>query len=141
MATIHIDIVSAEGELYSGDAAMVFAPGVMGEFAVAPRHAPLLTALLPGEMRLQTEDGNEERFYVSGGMIEVQPFKITVLADTALRADDIDEAAAIEAQQRAEEELKNRQDEVDFAMASAQLAEAAARLKVVQNLKRDSNRR
>ncbi len=139
--TIHIDIVSAEGELYSGDAAMVFAPGVMGEFGIAPRHAPLLTTLNPGEMRIQTEDGEEHSFFVSGGVIEVQPFRITVLADTALRAADIDEAAALEAQQRAEDELKDREDEVDFATAQAQLAEAAARLKVVQSLKRSTNRR
>ena len=134
--TIHIDIVSAEGQLYEGQASMVFAPGIMGEIGIAPRHAPLLTALNPGEMRIQTEDGNEESFFVSGGIIEIQPFKITVLADTALRADDIDEAAALEAQQRAEEALKDQADNVDFALAQTQLAEAAARLKVVQALKK-----
>ena len=134
--TIHIDIVSAEGQLYEGQASMVFAPGIMGEIGIAPRHAPLLTALNPGEMRIQTEDGNEESFFVSGGIIEIQPFKITVLADTALRADDIDEAAALEAQQRAEEALKDQADNVDFTLAQTQLAEAAARLKVVQALKK-----
>ena len=134
--TIHIDIVSAEGQLYEGSATMVFAPGIMGEIGIAPRHAPLLTALNAGEMRIQTEDGNEESFFVSGGIIEVQPFKITVLADTALRADDIDEAAALEAQKRAEEALKDQADNVDFALAQTQLAEAAARLKVVQALKK-----
>ena len=134
--TIHIDIVSAEGQLYEGQASMVFAPGIMGEIGIAPRHAPLLTALNPGEMRIQTEDGNEESFFVSGGIIEIQPFKITVLADTALRADDIDEAAALEAQKRAEEALADQKDTVDFAKAQTQLAEAAARLKVVQALKK-----
>ena len=133
---IHIDIVSAEGQLYEGSASMVFAPGIMGEIGIAPRHAPLLTALNPGEMRIQTEDGNEESFFVSGGIIEIQPFKITVLADTALRADDIDEAAALEAQKRAEEALADQKDTVDFAKAQTQLAEAAARLKVVQALKK-----
>ena len=133
---IHIDIVSAEGQLYEGSASMVFAPGIMGEIGIAPRHAPLLTALNPGEMRIQTEDGNEESFFVSGGIIEIQPFRITVLADTALRADDIDEAAALEAQKRAEEALADQRDTVDFAKAQTQLAEAAARLKVVQALKK-----
>ncbi len=137
---IHIDIVSAEGQLYEGEASMVFAPGIMGEIGIAPRHAPLLTALNAGEMRIQTEDGNEESFFVSGGIIEIQPFKITVLADTALRADDIDEAAALEAQKRAEEALANRKDDVDFALAQSQLAEAAARLKVVQTLKKAGRR-
>ncbi|MFK8016951.1 MAG: F0F1 ATP synthase subunit epsilon [Gammaproteobacteria bacterium] len=134
--TIQIDIVSAEGQLYEGEATMVFAPGIMGEIGIAPRHAPLLTALNPGEMRIQTEDGNEESFFVSGGIIEIQPFSITVLADTALRADDIDEAAAIEAQKRAEDALADQKDNVDFAMAQSQLAEAAARLKVVQAMKK-----
>ncbi len=136
MATMHVDIVSAEGLLYEGEASMVFAPGIMGEIGIAPRHAPLLTGLNAGEMRIQTEDGKEESFFVSGGIIEIQPFKITVLADTALRADDIDEAAAIEAQKRAEEALADRSDDVDFALAQAQLAESAARLKVVETLKK-----
>ena len=139
--TIHIDIVSAEGQLYEGEASMVFAPGIMGEIGVTPRHAPLLTALNPGEMRIQTEDGKEESFFVSGGIIEIQPFSITVLADTALRADDIDEAAALEAQKRAEEALADQKDDVDFAQAQSQLAEAAARLKVVQALKKGTRGR
>ena len=141
MSTIHIDIVSAEGQLFSGEAAMVFAPGIMGELGIAPRHAPLLTELNAGEMRIQSEDGTEQSFFVSGGVIEVQPFLITVLADTALRAADIDEAAALAAQQRAAEALRDRKDDIDFASAQTQLAEAAARLKVVQTLKRSKNRR
>lgn len=134
--TIHIDIVSAEGQLYEGEATMVFAPGIMGELGIAPRHTPLLTALNPGEMRIQTEDGEEESFFVSGGIIEIQPHRITVLADTALRADDIDEAAAIEAQKRAEEALADQSDNVNFMLAQTQLTEAVARLKVVETLRK-----
>ena len=115
MNTIHVDIVSAEGEIYSGDASMVFAPAEMGEIGVAPRHAPLLTGLKPGEVRVQTPDGEEFFFYVSGGTIEVQPHLITVLADTALRARDIDEAAALQAKQRAEEALADRDELMDLA--------------------------
>ena len=112
MATIHVDIVSAEGEIFSGEASMVFAPAVMGDIGIAPRHAPLLTTLRPGEVRVQTPDGEEQFFYVSGGAIEIQPHLVTVLADTALRAKDIDEAAALQAKQRAEEALQGsrRQD-------------------------------
>jgi F-type H+-transporting ATPase subunit epsilon len=134
--TIHIDIVSAEGQLFEGEATMVFAPGIMGELGIAPRHTPLLTALNPGEMRIQTEDGKEESFFVSGGIIEIQPHGITVLADTALRAADIDEAAALEAQKRAEEALADQKDDVNFALAQTQLTEAVARLKVVEALRK-----
>ena len=134
--TIHIDIVSAEGQLFEGEATMVFAPGIMGELGIAPRHTPLLTALNPGEMRIQTEDGKEESFFVSGGIIEIQPHGITVLADTALRAADIDEAAALEAQKRAEEALADQKDDVNFALAQTQLTEAVARLKVVEAIRK-----
>ena len=106
--TIHVDIVSAEGEIFSGEASMVFAPAVMGDIGIAPRHAPLLTTLKPGEVRVQTPAGEEQFFYVSGGAIEIQPHLVTVLADTALRAKDLDEAAALQAKQRAEEALRNR---------------------------------
>ena len=112
MATIHVDIVSAEGEIFSGEATMVFAPAVMGEIGIAPRHAPLLTTLKPGEVRVQTPAGDEQFFFVGGGAIEVQPHLVTVLADTALRAKDIDEAAAMQAKQRAEEALKDRGDQI-----------------------------
>ncbi len=135
MPTIHVDIVSAEGEIFSGAANMVFAPGIIGEIGIAPRHAPLLTSLNAGEVRIQNEEG-EQYFFVSGGILEIQPFKVTVLADTALRADDIDEAAALKAQQDAEEALRDSQDTVDFARAQMELAEAAARLKVLKNVRR-----
>ncbi|MEE8528072.1 MAG: F0F1 ATP synthase subunit epsilon [Gammaproteobacteria bacterium] len=136
MNTIHVDIVSAEGEIYSGDASMVFAPAEMGEIGVAPRHAPLLTGLKPGEVRVQTPDGEEFFFYVSGGTIEVQPHLITVLADTALRARDIDEAAALQAKQRAEEALADRDELMDLARAQAELAEAVAQLKTIEKLRK-----
>ena len=136
MNTIHVDIVSAEGEIYSGDASMVFAPAEMGEIGIAPRHAPLLTGLKPGEVRVQTPDGEEFFFYVSGGTIEVQPHLITVLADTALRARDIDEAAALQAKQRAEEALADRDELMDLARAQAELAEAVAQLKTIEKLRK-----
>lgn len=135
MATIRVDIVSAEGEIHSGDATMVFAPAKMGEVGIAPRHAPLLTALSPGEVRIQDEDGKEESFYITGGLLEVQPHIVTVLADTALRGDQLDEAAALAAQQQAEEALKGAAEETDVARAQAELTEARARYRAAQNLK------
>lgn len=135
MATIKIDIVSAEGEIHSGTAAMVFAPAKMGEVGIAPRHAPMLTPLLPGEVRVQDEDGKEESFYITGGLLEVQPHQVTVLADTALRSDQLDEAAALSAQQDAEEALKGAADETDIARAQGELAEARARYRAAQKLK------
>lgn len=136
MATIHVDIVSAEGEIFSGEAAMVFAPAVMGEIGIAPRHAPLLTTLKPGEVRVQTPGGEEQFFYVSGGALEIQPHLVTVLADTALRAKDLDEAAAVQAKQRAEEALKDRGDKIELAEAQAELARAAAQLKAIERLRK-----
>ena len=136
MATIHVDIVSAEGEIFSGEASMVFAPAVMGEIGIAPRHAPLLTTLKPGEVRVQTPAGEEQFFYVSGGAIEVQPHLVTVLADTALRAKDIDEAAAVQAMQRAEEALKNRGSRVEVAELQAELARAAAQIRAIEKLRK-----
>jgi F-type H+-transporting ATPase subunit epsilon len=136
MATIHVDIVSAEGEIFSGEAAMVFAPAAMGDIGIAPRHAPLLTTLRPGEVRVQTPGGEEQFFYVSGGAIEIQPHLITVLADTALRAKDIDEAAALQAKQRAEEALRDRSGAVELAEAQAELARAAAQIKAIEKLRK-----
>jgi F-type H+-transporting ATPase subunit epsilon len=136
MATIHVDIVSAEGEIFSGEAAMVFAPAAMGDIGIAPRHAPLLTTLRPGEVRVQTPGGEEQFFYVSGGAIEIQPHLITVLADTALRAKDIDEAAAMQAKQRAEEALRDRTGAVELAEAQAELARAAAQIKAIEKLRK-----
>ena len=134
-ATIHVDIVSAEGEIHSGDAQMVFAPAKMGEVGIAPRHAPLLTTLSPGEVRVQTVDGKEEGFYITGGMLEVQPHLVTVLADTALRGDQLDEAAALAAQHEAEEALKGASEETDVKRALEELAEARARYRAAQKLK------
>ncbi len=136
MPTIHVDIVSAEGELFTGEAEMVFAPAIMGDIGIAPRHAPLLTNLKPGEIRVQTPEGEELPFYVSGGTIEVQPHRITVLADTALRARDLDEAAALEAKRQAEEALQDRESLIDMARAQAELAEAMAQLRAIERLRR-----
>jgi F-type H+-transporting ATPase subunit epsilon len=135
MATIQVDIVSAEGEIHSGTASMVFAPAQMGEVGIAPRHAPMLTPLSPGEVRVQDEDGKERSFYITGGLLEVQPHLVTVLADTALRGDQLDEAAALASQQKAEEELKGASTETDIAQAQAELVEARARYRAAQKLK------
>jgi len=135
MATIQVDIVSAEGEIHSSDAAMVFAPASMGEVGITPRHAPMLTTLRPGEVRVQDAEGKEESFYITGGMLEVQPNRITVLADTALRGDQLDEAAALSAQQEAEKALEGASDQTDVARAQAELAEARARYRAAQKLK------
>jgi F-type H+-transporting ATPase subunit epsilon len=135
MPTIKVDIVSAEGEIYSGEASMVFAPAKMGEVGIAPRHAPLLTALKPGEVRVQSPEGDEEAFYITGGMLEVQPHLVTVLADTALRGDQLDEAAALAAQHEAEKALEGVSEETDIARAQAELEEARARYRAAQKLK------
>jgi len=135
MATIKVDIVSAEGEIHSGTAAMVFAPAKMGEVGIAPRHAPMLTPLSPGEVRVQDEEGKEESFYITGGLLEVQPHQVTILADTALRSDQLDEAAALASQQEAEEALKGAADETDIARAQGELAEERARYRAAQKLK------
>jgi F-type H+-transporting ATPase subunit epsilon len=135
-ATIQVDIVSAEGEIFSGPASMVFAPASEGELGIAPRHAPLLTLLKAGEVRVQTPDGEEHSFYVGGGALEVQPRKVTVLADTALRAKDIDEAAALAAKQRAEEALRDKIGHIEQAEALAELARAAAQLRLLQRLRK-----
>ncbi len=135
MATIRVDIVSAEGEIYSGDANMVYAPARMGEVGIAPRHAPLLTALKPGEVRVEDTEGKEHFFYITGGMLEIQPHLVTVLADTALRGEQLDEAAALAAKQAAEEALKGISDKTDLAKAQAELVEAQARYRATQKLK------
>jgi len=136
MADLRVDIVSAEGNIHQGDAAMVFAPAEMGEVGIAPRHAPLLTRLKPGEVRVKTPEGEDLQFFVGGGILEVQPHLVTVLADTAIRAKDADEAAAAAAKASAEEKLANASGEMDMAKAQAELAEAAARLQFVQKLKK-----
>ena len=134
--TMHVDIVSAEAEIFSGPAVMVFAPAVMGEVGVMPRHTPLLTKLKPGEVRVVKPDNEEEYFYVSGGMLEILPQGVTVLSDTALRATDIDEAAAIKAKERAEKEMADNKDDVDYARAEAELAEAIAKIQTIKNIKK-----
>ena len=135
-ATMTVDIVSAESEIYSGTAKMFFAPAVMGEVGVMPRHTPLLTKIRPGEVRVINEEDEEEFFYVSGGMLEILPSGVTVLADTAHRAHDLDEAAALEAKERAEKMLADRKDDVDYASAEAQLAEAIAQIDTIRKVKK-----
>lgn len=132
--TIHVDIVSAEGEIFSGDADMVFAPAKGGEVGIAPRHAPLLTTLKPGSVRVQTGDG-EKLFYVTGGVLEIQPHLVTVLADTALHADQLDESEALAARERAREVLEGKHGAIDLARAQAELVEAEARYRAAQQLK------
>jgi len=133
--TLHVDIVSAEEEIFSGTANMVFAPAEMGEVGIAPRHTPLLTRLKPGEVRVQREGKEEQFFYVSGGMLEVQPHVVTVLADTAVRAKDLDEAAALKAKEHAERAMKDKKSEFDFAKAKVELAEAMAQLRTIKKLR------
>ncbi len=133
--TLHIDIVSAEAEIFSGTATMVFAPAEMGEVGISPRHTPLLTRLKPGEVRVQSDDGEEQSFFVSGGMLEVQPHVVTVLADTAIRADSLDEAQALEAKERAEKLLSDKTADVDYAKAQAELAESIAQLSAIRKLR------
>lgn len=134
--TMHVNIVSAEAEIFSGTVEQVFAPALMGEVGIYPRHTQMLTPLKPGEIRVVKEGGDEEFYFVSGGMLEVQPHMVTVLADTAVRAKDLDEAQAIEAKKRAEQALKDRQGDMDYARAEAELAEAVAQLQTIQRMRR-----
>jgi len=133
--TLHVDIVSAEAEVFSGTATMVFAPAEMGEVGIAPRHAPLLSRLKPGEVRVQTQEGEELTFFVSGGMLEVQPHVVTILSDTAIRADDLDEAQALEARDRAEKLLVDKSADIDYAKAQAELAQSMAQLAAIKKLR------
>ena len=139
-SSIHVDIVSAEKEIFSGDAQMVFAPALLGEVGIAPGHAPMLTRLGPGEVRIKQPDGHEQGFYVSGGMLEVQPKMVTVLSDTAVRAEDLDEAAVLQAKEEAERKFRDRSAEIDYAAAQAQLAETVAQLQTIQRLRRRGGR-
>lgn len=136
MATINVDIVSAEGEIFSGAAAMVFVPAQQGELGIAPRHAPLLTMLKAGEVRVQLPSGEEQQFYVGGGALEIQPQRVTVLADTAARAHDLDESAALAAKQRAEELLREKTDSVTLAEAQAELLRAVAQIKILERIRK-----
>ena len=136
MSEIKGSVVSSNEEIYSGEARMVYATGSLGELGIAPGHTPLLTGLAPGPVRLETESG-EETFFCSGGFIEIQPNEVTFLADTAERADSLDEAEAIKAQELAQKELSDRDADMDFTKAAAQLAEAAARIKTIQKLRKN----
>ena len=138
--TMHVDIVSAEAEIFSGTVTMVFAPAEMGELGIAPRHTQLLTRLKPGEVRVMDDKGNELNFYVSGGILEVQPHVVTVLSDTALRARDLDEAAALQAKEQAEKALVDHQSDIDYAKAQLQLAEAVAQLRTIEHLRNKKGR-
>jgi len=139
-STIQCEVVSAEKAIYSGTVEMVIAPAVMGEIGVAPGHTPLLTQLEPGPVRLILKGGEEDIFYVSGGMMEVQPRVVTILADTALRADDMDEAEAVKAKERAKKALANKKSDIDYTAAAAQIAEAAAQLRTLQKIRKKANR-
>lgn len=138
--TIHVDIVSAEQEIFSGLAEAVFASAVEGEVGIYPRHTPLLTRLRPGEVRVLKSSGEEEQYYVSGGILEVQPHVVTVLADTALRAADVDEAAALQAKQDAEKALSDKTAKRDFAEAQKELAEAMAQLRAIERARKGKGR-
>jgi F-type H+-transporting ATPase subunit epsilon len=135
--TIRCDIVSAESEIFHGNATLVVATGEEGELGIAPRHAPLITRLKPGQVRVIAENGEEQFFYVSGGILEVQPQVVTVLTDTAVRAKDLDEAAARRAKDEAERALANRTDAVEIAQAQAELAQALAQLQAIERLRRN----
>ncbi len=134
--TVHVDIVSAENEIFSGLAEMVFAPAELGEVGISPRHAPLITTLLPGEVRVKVTDTETQEFYVSGGMLEVQPHLVTILADTAIRAKDIDEAAALEAKAKAEEMLTDKSGKINYAKAQAELSQAMMQLRTLDRLRK-----
>ena len=135
--TVHVDIVSAEQSIFSGLAEFVSAPAQMGEVGIYPRHAPMLTRIKPGAVRIKLPDQEEEELiFVSGGMLEVQPSVVTILADTAIRGNDLDEAKATEAKQRAEEAMKDRSSAIDYAKAQAELAEAVAQLAAIQKLRK-----
>jgi F-type H+-transporting ATPase subunit epsilon len=138
--TIRVEIVSAEAEVFSGTAEMVFAPAVLGEVGIMPRHSQLLTELKPGEVRVKLASGEEESFYVSGGFLEVQPHVVTILSDTGLRAKDIDESKALEAKASAERALKDRTAQIDYAKAQAELAEAIAQLAAIRRLRKKLGR-
>ena len=136
VATVHIDVVSAEESIFSGEAEFIAAPAQMGEVGIYPRHAPMITSIKPGALRIKLADKNEEQLiYISGGILEVQPGVVTVLADTAIRGHDLDEAKANAAKKAAEEAMKNRSSDVDYAKAQAELAEALSQIQAIQKLR------
>ena len=132
--TMHVNIVSAEQEIYSGTVTQVFAPAEMGEVGVMPRHAPMLSTLKPGVVRVISQDGEEQTFFVSGGILEIQPHVVTILSDTALRAADIDESAALEAKSRAEAAMKDKASDMDYAKAKSELIEAVAQIEALKKI-------
>ncbi len=135
--TVHVDVVSAEELIFSGLAEIVIVPGEMGELGIYPRHTPLLTRIKPGSVRIKRPDqAKEELIYVSGGMLEVQPNLVTILSDTAIRSKDLDESRALEAKQAAEESMKNRTSDLDYAQAEAELAQAIAQLRIIQQIRK-----
>lgn len=136
MSTIHVDVVSAESSIFSGEAKFVALPGESGELGILPKHTPLITRIKPGAVRIEKADGTEEFVFVAGGILEVQPNVVTVLADTAIRGHDLDEAKANEAKQRAEESLRNKDAAIDYAAAQAELASAVAQLAAIRKLRR-----
>ena len=138
--TIRCDIVSAHEEIFSGEVSMVFASGIAGDLGISPRHAPLITQLKPGPVRVQDESGEEQFYFVTGGIIEVQPHVVTVMADTAMRGEDIDQAAAEAAKAEAERELADRTGEMEVAEAQAKLLEAVAQLRALEHLKKNLKR-
>lgn len=135
MTTIRVEIVSAEESIWSGEGTMVFAPAELGDVGIAPRHAPLLTRLKPGDVRIQQENGEEQFFFVSGGLLEVQPHQVTVLSDTVMRAEDLDESRILEAQKNAEQDLQTGKSTMELANAKAELAKATAQLRALRKLK------
>lgn len=137
MSTIQVEIVSAEAEIWSGQGTMVFAPGVSGELGIAPKHTPLITTLKPGDVRVEQENGEQQFFFISGGLLEIQPHLVTVLSDTVIRGDDLDEAAAQKAMKKVEEKLKNTQvDDQDYANMKAELAAYASQVRAIEKLKK-----
>ena len=137
MATLHVDVVSAETSIFSGEAKFVALPGEMGELGIYPRHTPLITRIKPGAVRIVRADNGEEEFvFVAGGILEVQPGSVTVLADTAIRGHDLDEAKALEARELAEDAMKNAKTDIDFAAAQGEFATMAAQIAAIQKLRR-----
>ena len=134
--TMHVNIVSAESEIYSGTVTQVFAPAEMGEVGVMPRHAPMLSTLKAGVVRVIPQEGEEQTFFVSGGILEIQPHVVTILSDTALRAADIDESAALEAKTRAEMAMKDKASDMDYAKAKSELIEAVAQIEALKKIRK-----
>ena len=134
--TVHVDIVSAEKEIFSGSVEMIFAPGELGELGISPRHAPLITKLNPGEVRVKVSATESYPFYISGGLLEIQPHLVTILADTAVRAKDIDEVAALDAKVKAEEALSDKSGKIDYATAQAQLQQAVMQLRTLDRFRK-----